>query len=643
VERYVERLAWLLEGLGSAGAPIVGALLFLAFGVTAARLLGLRGTLLTVVVALPVGIALLALTSEALGLLGVQWSLVLDGITALVVAGVVALVRRSLAQSDASSLADREPGRLRWAGAISGALLGVGAWLAGIGDFRLPPQANDDIWHGYLVERLTQMPSITASSVAPAFADSAQPVWHYPYGIHLTQALVREVTAFSVPELLNGAWLVYVGVLLPLGLVALAWRLWPDRPWVAFWAGVMSSAVTVFPFLTNGVFPYTVALAMIPGFLALLLTHLRQPGVPGYIVAVSAVGIFVTHPLAAVVAAALAAPLIVEEALRRWPDPALAGMARRLAVVAALTAIGSLPWLLNSKPTEVLPPTANVDGLLPAVTMFLTMGSPWTPPQYPLATLVAVGVVAAIVTRRGPGLAVGLLLFGALFVCDIAAIPATATITGIFLGWYRLLAVVGLLLPMFAGLGAASIVTASRRALAHLAPAWSPRGVAAVALAVGVVAGSTTLYGATRGLSIVRTAWHASGLVSSEDVHLFGELAEQLSPTDRVLNSPRDGSTWMFALFQAMPVIPYATPASLEWSRVFSGGGGPPDRAAVCRRLEESGVTYAIVKRVTGEVGDFDIAAFVDRNPTLFTQITGSDSAAIYRVDRAALDRCAAT
>jgi hypothetical protein len=453
---------------------------------------------------------------------------------------------------------------------------------------------------------------------------------------------VREVTAFSVPELLNGAWLVYVGVLLPLGLMALAWRLWPDRPWVAFWSGVMSSAVTVFPFLTNGVFPYTVALAMIPGFLALLLTYLRQPGVPGYIVAVSAVGIFVTHPLAAAVAAVLAAPLVVEEVLRRWPELALAATARRLAVVAALSAIGCLPWLLNSEPTVVLAPTATVGGLLPAVSMFLTMGSPWTPPQYQLAILVAVGVVATIVTRRGPGLAVGLLVFGALFVCDVAAIPATATITGIFLGWYRLLAVVGLLLPIFAALGVASIVTASRRVLARLAPAWSPRGAAAVALAVGVLAGSTTLYGVTRGLSIVRTAWHDRGLVTAEDVSLFRMLADRLDQGDRVLNSPRDGSTWMFAMVHATPVAPYVTPGSIEWAGFFREKGDPANLVAACRRLEERGATYAIVKDAAGDVGDFDIVGFVRRNPDLFTLVTRSDSGAIYSVDRGAVERCAA-
>lgn len=640
----MERVNWLLEGVGSALPAMAGGLLFLAFGLAVVRLFGVRAILLNVAVALPVGIALLALTSEVLGLLGVHSSLALGALAAVLVAALVAVVRRSLGRGVDVSPEDGAPGLVPWAGAVAGAVLGIGTWVAAIGDFRLPPQANDDIWHGYLVERLTQMPAITASTVAPTLADSAQPVWHYPYGLHLAEALVRQVTTFSVPEVLNGAWLVYVGALLPFGLVALAWQLWPGRPWVAFWTGVMSSAVTVYPFLTNGVFPYTVALAMVPGFLALLLAYLRQPGMPGPVVALSAVGIFVTHPLAAVVAAALAAPLAVEEVVRRRPDLRLAASARRLAVVAVLAIAGSLPWLLVSEPAVVLTPVTTVD-LLAAVSMFVSLASPWSPPQYQLAILVAAGVLATIVARRGLGLAIGFLAFGGLYVADLAALPITATVTGVFLGWYRLLAVVGLILPILAGLGVASIVAAAGWLLDRAARPWTRRALQVVALAVGVLVSVTTLYGVTRGLGIVRTAWH-SGLVTSRDVNLLGELADRLGPADRVLNSPRDGSSWMFALYHAVPVVPYVTPqhvvpGSVDWSILYGGGDVTAGLGATCRRLEASDATYAIVKNVAGDVGDFDIAGFLSRNSSLFTLIERTDSGAIYSVNRDAVKQCA--
>jgi hypothetical protein len=98
----------------------------------------------------------------------------------------------------------------------------------------------------------------------------------------------------------------------------------------------------------------------------------------------------------------------------------------------------------------------------------------------------------------------------------------------------------------------------------------------------------------------------------------------------------------MFAIVHATPVAPYVTPGSIGWADIYREVGGPADLVAACRRLEERGATYAIVKDVAGDVGDFDIVGFVSRNPDLFTLVTRSDSGAIYSVDRGAVERCAA-
>lgn len=641
----MERLAWLIEGVTSGVPSVASAFVFLAFGGAAAWLLGIRSRLLLVVAALPVGIGLLALTSQVVGGLGFQTSIVIQAGVALGVAALLATMRW-LRTRKASSVrtTTAPPGPIVWAGAALGSAIAMGVWLAGIGDFGLPPQGNDDIWHGYVVERLIHMPAITADTVAPVFVDSASPVYNYPYGIHLSAALTHEVTPVSVAEILNGAWVVDIGLLLPFGLAALAWRLFPGRPWVAFWSGTLSSGVTVFPYLTVGLLPFTAAVAMIPGLLALVLAYLGQPRVvPSVVVALAAVGILVTHPSGAAAAGVLVGLVTLEQVLlasrRREASP----IVRALIVPAALAALGSLPWLLTTGSGGIGTPTASPspDGPGPAVLMFLGLASPWTPPQPLLAILALAGVVAAIASRHAMSMVAGLAIFGVLFIGVIAGIGSLAGLTGPWLGdWPRLLAVVGLILPILAALGVTGIVRSWRRIMERRALPRASLSLAVTALVVGFVVIGGTSYAAARGQSIVRTAWHDSGLITSQDLGLLKAIAQEVGPTDKVLNSPRDGSVWMYALFGTTPVIPYPVNLPPPWWEIFTGQGfGQSDVA--CRTIIESGATFAIVKTVPGYVDDFDIAGFVSRNSGLFTVVLRADTGVLYRIDQGALTRCA--
>jgi len=628
-------------------ATLVG---FLVFGVAAAWLLGLRSPLLLLVGALPTGIGLLTLAAHVVGTLGVNLPIVINAVLALAMAALIGMAHQLGTRSTgAEQPAGQRPHRLVWIGAAIGGLLALGVWLAGIGDFSLPPQGNDDIWHGYLIERLTHMPRVTAGEVAPVLVGVPQPVYYYPYGLHLYGALIHEATGVSVAGILDAAWVVHVGLLLPFGLAAVAWRLFPDRPWVAFWSGTLSAGVTVFPYLTNGIAPYTAALAMIPGLLALLLAFLdSRVRVPSTVLALAAIGVFVTHPAGALVAALLGALVVVEEVLRPSAARDLRLAARRLLAPATLAAIGSLPWLLAGDIGGLAAPlpSASVDGVGAALVMFLGLASPWTPAQPGLAILVGVGVAASIASRRAIALSAGLLLFGILFVGVIAGIGVVATVTRPWYGgWPRLLAVVGLIVPVLAGLGVADIVAYSRRFLTRRGTSRSPLLIAVLAVAVGGTAGFGTLYGVARAQSIIRTAWHDNGQVdiTAGDIHLLEALARQMVPADKVLNSPRDGSSWMYAFFGATPVLPYPYPyaATLTWSELFSGKGDFANEAPACRKIAESGATYAIVKDIPGEIDDFDIAGFVSRNSGLFTVILRTDTGAIYRVDQEELARCA--
>ena len=627
---------------------MASSILFIAFGAAGAWLLGLRTPLLLVVAALPTGIGLLGLSAHLVGTIGFRSTVAMDAVVALIVAALIGnaprLWRRGAA---AEPPAAEPPSRLVWAGAAIGASVAMGVWLAGIGDFGLPPQQNDDIWHGYLVERLTHMPAITAGDVAPIFVDSAAPVAYYPYGLHLAGALVHEVTGVGVAEILNGAWVVYVGLLLPFGLAAAAWRLFPDRPWVAFWSGTLSAGVTVFPYLTNGILSYTVSLAMAPGFLALLSAFLDQRlRAPSMVLALAAVGVLVTHPAGALVAAVLGGLVAIEQVLHSSSNADVRRAALRLGTVGALAMIGSLPWLLALGTGGLGAPgtIATLGGVAPAVWMFLGLASPWTPPQPLLAFLTVVGVVTTVVARRALGITAGLVIFGALFIGVIAGVKGVSDLTGPWYGnWYRLLAVVGLVVPILAGLGVVSVVAVSRGFTARILPPRASFALVLIAVAVGSVATVAMAYDAARGQSIVRTAWHSPRLVTAQDVQLLRAMSDRLGSADKVLNSPRDGSTWMYAMFGATPVLPYVYGSTLPLSDLFSGNGEYGDASTACRALEETAATYAVVKDVRGDISDaeYDIAAFVSRISNVFVEVLRTDTGTVYSIDQQSLARCA--
>lgn len=633
----------------SGGPAIASAVLVLAFGAVAAWMLGLRSRMLLVVASLPTAIGTLVLTAQILGMLGVTSTLpMVAGLTLTWVAAIGGA--RRLWQRDVPDAVRpaEEPGRLPWTGAAVGAAVAVSVWLSGIGAFWIPPQATDDIWHGYLIERLTHMSIVTASTVAPAFADSPGPVVYYQYGLHLAGALSHQLTGISVAEILNGTWLVNVGALLPFGLAAASWRLFPARPWVAFWSGTFAGSVAIFPYITNGILPYTSALAMVPGILALVLA-LQDPRarVPSTVVALAALGVFVTHPSAAVAAAVLVALVTVEQLLRRRSDEHRWYAERSLAVTGVLAVIVASPWLLASGDVGLGTPPAGaaVDGLISAGGMFAGLATPWTPPLPVLAVLTATGVIAAVLTRRGVGIAAGLLGFGGLYVGVLAGVDAVSAAANPWHGhWHRVIAIVGLLVPILAALGTATGFLLVRRAADSLLPtSRRARAVSLVTVLLASAIALTAAFEAARAQSIVRSAWHSSGLVTAADVDLFRDLGTRVGPTDRVLNSPVDGSTWMYALFGAIPVLPYSGGSNLNLPELYRGEGEYADAGVACRLISTVGATHAITKRVRGDdPGDnYNVDRLVKRFPELFTPIVRTESSAAYRIDQEALARCA--
>jgi hypothetical protein len=642
----VERLGWVLEGVGSALPALGAGLVVVAYGAVGARLMGVRSWLLALAASMSIAVPLLALLAHVTAVLKVSVPIPVHAVLALALAAGLGVVGLRWRARSTTFTAFPGPNVVVWAGVTIGVLVTLAVWIGGIGDHALPPQGHDDIWHGYLVERLTHMPFIGADTVAPTDPVNAQPIRYYQYGLHLAWAFAHVATGVSVPEVLNAGWMVHVGLLLPIGAAALAWAFFPERQWVAFWSAAFAPSVVVFPYLTNGLVPYTASLAMIPGFLALLVTYLRGThGVRSWAPALAAVGIFITHPggavVAAVLGAAIAAEIVFAEMRRQDARAALV----RLASVAAVAIVAGLPWLLaaGDRGLGAAPAIAEVD-LPTAISRVVLLGTPWTSPQPVVAALVWAGLAATVASRRAVGLSVAFLAFVVLSIGTMAGLQAFAAATQSWHAhWYRIAAAFGVLVPFLAGLGMASVI-ALVRARIGTASDHARRLATAASAAIVVIAMLGAAYASAQGQSIVRTAWHATGLLQASDVELFEQLADLTQADDRVFNSPRDGSGWMYAIAGLIPrhAYAYGTPQS-SWDLV-NGVAPYDDRRAACGELAKEDVTYAIVKDVTGsgaESDAYDIRGFVDRNPDLFYEVARTPSGVAYRIDQDALAACA--
>ena len=642
----MERLGWVLEGLGSA-LPMLGAgLVLVTYGAVGARLMGVRSWLLALAASMSIAVPLLALPAQVTAMLGVSVAIPVHALLGLALAAGLGALGLRWRPRPTTSTAFPGPSVVVWAGVVIGVLVTLAVWVGGIGDHALPPQGNDDIWHGYLVERLTHMPFIGAATVAPTDAVNPRPLLYYQYGLHLAWAFGHVVTGVSVPEILNAGWIVHVALLLPIGAAALAWALFPERQWVAFWSAAFAASVVVFPYLTNGLLPYTASLAMIPGFLALLITYLRGThGVRSWAPALAAVGIFITHPggavVAAILGAAVAAEIVFAEMRRHEARAALL----RLASVGAVAIAAGLPWLLaaGDRGLGVAPAVVEVD-LPTAISRVVLLGTPWTSSQPVLAALVWAGLAATVAGRRAVGLGVAFLAFAVLAIGTMAGLaPFAAATQSWHAHWYRITAALGVLVPLLAGLGMASVIGLVRARIGT-ASEGRRRFAAAASTAIVVIAMLGAAYASAQGQSIIRTAWHATGFLQASDVALFEQLADLTEADDRVFNSPRDGSGWMYAIAGAIPrhAYAYGTPQS-SWDLV-NGVAPYDDPGAACTELMKENVTYAVVKDVTGsgaESDAYDIRGFVDRNPDLFDEVARTASGVAYRIGHDALAACA--
>jgi hypothetical protein len=520
-----------------------------------------------VAVAGPVSLGVVACTAAWVSVAGLPVGTATVTAPLLVLSGAGAALLVVRRRGPGRSLRHRVgPGHLVLLGAIA---LGVLMWWLVLGSLDVAIAGDDGYRHGIFVARVMIEHTVDPSRVAVADTSSGGAgVAYYPLALHTIAALVGDVVPASVPVLLSAglvaAGMVWAGV----GTYALTRRLVAHR-WAPAAAALLACvALPWVPFGQSywGGWPTVLGLALLPGTALLLLalgdaTAGRASAVAGVPAALGVAGLLHAHP-SELLGAGLGAGAVVlvggagvAVGRGRW--------AARAAAVGVGALLLSWPWtrLLRDGAAErsvdlnVDHPPADVPGLL-WHTVVLGGGDVDDSSRVlwlwgvggAVALLLVTGVGAVVWWRRGQ--ARGWLMAAAAMLL-VVVLAATRTGLGLALSfpwfgnWVRASTE---LLPFAApvgGLGAAVVGGALVRRLAR-ADVRRPVAVGAVA-AAGVVL--LVLPQAARAVSFASAGYLANSVLEDSDRAAIGWLAGRgAAAGERVMNDPRDGSAWMYAL-----------------------------------------------------------------------------------------------
>ena len=528
---------------------LIAAAVLILPGAALGYALGLRGRLLWgAATALTLGFT--ASAAQAYSALGIDWTpvAVLVGlvVTVAIAAGVTALVRRWRPQW--------YPATPRRTGTAVISAVGLGAaglataiMLAGTGRLTRIPQGWDSIMHGNAPRWIAITGDASPSALGPV-VQPANEAYYYPDAFHAVVALILQGPRQAMPEALN-AVVAATALVFILSIVALVQQI-DARPRAVAAAAAAATAFSAFPFLPAGhgpLSPFALALAALPGALAVLWQLLRRVSAPPVpVLAVAVAGVFATHPSIAATGAILGVLAVLGRLLwGRRDRPTLIA----LAVTAVLTALVTAPQIDISPAGDVLsfrwPAVYSVPG---ALLRLARMDGIHAPAQWLLVALVVAGATAVV---RRPGarpLLAGMAVFGFLFVAATTTEADWATrLTSL---WWndrsRLLEMYTVMAVPFAALGVARIgdVVGRRRPGRRAPVSWSMLVVLAVV--------SVAVYG-PRNATLVERNFGGGPAVTVDERHAFSAFAEQYDG-GAVMNDPYDGSPWLLGL-ESIPVL----------------------------------------------------------------------------------------
>ncbi|HET8643297.1 MAG TPA: DUF6541 family protein [Pseudonocardiaceae bacterium] len=618
------------------------------------------GLLLAAALRAPVRVALAAAPAVTYGLigastpvlaeLGVAWSLWSAGAVlgiALVAAAIVTLgVRLAASRRDAGEAApgagprDEPPVRAPWwwagFGVLGAAVLAVLVLRAGAGRLDAINQYWDAVWHSNYTQWIADTGVASPLRAGQMVNGDDGGAVFYPSAMHAHAALVKDLLGESVVRVLNVALLVLCALLAPIGAACLAWAASARDGLAAAFAALAAGLFSSLPFdqVWRPAWPFGLSLALSATVVA-LLTSPRLAAWPRMPLAVLATAGAVSVQPAAIVCIGLPVLCWLLARLRRP-----AGLLRAigtLAVAGALTALVLAPQLVaaarlgGALTARTYPTPFSVLNAAGQVLSF-RMGFPGQPGQWVLAGLVVLGVLVALVTRRGVWLVPVFAVYAVLAVHTLAGLwaPLRMLTAPFWNDYWRLAAATALIGSALVGLGLAGAARASVRA--GLPGRWLP--AVAVVLAAGLLV-------ATSGGYVGRNAGHmriayTEGYVGAGHLEAMRALRGLVAPGERVLNDPVDGSPWIYATTGVRPVF-----LSIE---IYDPG--PRERLLLTRFDELDGDEQ--VRRVVRElglrylyVGDRAIYPWISIPPGFddladmrsLTLVMRTPTASVYRID----------
>jgi len=639
-------------------------------------------------------IALISVSAFAGQVLGVDYEWVcLALVLACLAAATVEVIRRrpDLPRVDAPRVAGP-------AVALLGVALAVRSWLRGIGGLTTPPQTHDPITHTMITAFIARTGEAGPGAIQATDLLSGEPVRYYPAGFHSFAALLTHVTPDPVVAL-NAATVVICAVAGPLGIFAVAARL-ERRATAPAFAGLAAlfSALLFRPAVElshdAGILAFAAGLALLPGFAVCVLDLPRSRHVGRLVVlALAAVALLTVHPSVMFVAV-LSAVLLGGCALatgegRDW----LRARAGALALAGIGAAVLAAPWLLAGQalgsqvaafPLALDPePVGTVFGRLARFAYgpgfdvelgpFPDRG--WDLYQLGFAALFWIGLLGCLTHRRLRPLVVLWAAWAGLYLIWASG-GATAPVVGQIAGLFynsanRLFDLSWVVAPVVAALGVGTLTLLAARWLRARMPwiAGLPGrplvAVAAVLAAVGYVAGPGGVY-AEANQRAVANRWSdpIAVRVSAQDRAAFDYLASVGDDVGRVLNSPNDGSTYLY-VYTGLPVVNVypvgnrETQYGIYLMQYFNQIDDSPEVRCLVRRWD---ITHVFVSRSAPSISSigapdewtgpepFKYApGLADlQDVDALTEVFGNDDARVYRIDpevarTADLDACSAS
>ncbi|MEO3942511.1 DUF6541 family protein [Paenarthrobacter nicotinovorans] len=552
--------------------------------------LGVRRVLLPVVAPL-LGMGVLTVIGVMGNALGLSWQLLPVTAVLLVLSALLFAVRIALRRyfPDKFGVPAQPPvfGKqgfkgswwILLAGLAAGGVVAAVSWIVGTEGLQGINQDWDIPWHANMI-RLISVNHEWDPSVAGNFAyyDTTipeAPIRSYPIAFHAVLSLFWPMSGVSIPVFLNVFVLVMMAVQLPLSTMALT-MLVTRRPVALAAAAAVSGWFTVYPYdlLWRGpLIPFFAGMLLVGPFALLAVrgaVERQKFWIPG--IAFGAVGLIAVHPSLAFVVLPVLIFWLLSALIRR--KGRILGITVYLAVSGVLAVVLGWPiiaqMLKESERVSKQVWAADTDrnGAIQNI-IFLNHGSMAMPI---LTALVALGCLAVVLRIRmwwyfGPVLAFAFLSVYTMGTDN----PRFMTLTAPFYDdQWRIFGILVMLLVPLAGLGVAQLAegiawligkvrsrsagTTADGSKAGRRPSHVVTAVAAAA--VLLVSGIAAIPYFKQNAQRININTKVDGAtLSASEVGLLSKMDQYVPQDATVLNDSCDGSVWMYALGNRMPMI----------------------------------------------------------------------------------------